>query len=224
MASYKKSADTCKHILDAAENLFYEKGYTATTTREIADKSGISRGNLTYHFPNKSDIATEICCMFYESFFDEIKENFGDIDDIILRDSIHTAIQMRLLMTKNKYMDFYQELDRYHIQSSLSVDMNFRHFVEQAEYLELGYTQGELIACATVFPSALTSLVHAVKRRENRLTEDEAVEMMHRVHLNLLRLDNASIEAYIAKAREYTDRTTWVIPALTSIKLEYKKD
>lgn len=217
MASYKKSEATCENILDAAQQLFCEKGYTATTTRQIADRAGISRGNLTYHYHNKADIASEISHRFYKSFFNEILDKFGDINDIILRDSIHLAVQMRLFMSKNKYMDFYNELDKYRIQSKLAVDMNFKHFTEQVEYLGLDLSQGQLIGCATIFPSAINSLVHAATRK--RMSEDEAVNMMHKVHLHLLCLDDYTIDKYIQKAHTYSDRTTWQLPSLCRIEL-----
>lgn len=43
-------------ILEAALELFNEKGIDGVTTRDIAKKIKISLGNLTYYFPAKSDI------------------------------------------------------------------------------------------------------------------------------------------------------------------------
>jgi len=47
-------------ILEASRRLFNEKGYAATSLSEIAAAVGISQGNLTYHFPAKSDLAVRI--------------------------------------------------------------------------------------------------------------------------------------------------------------------
>lgn len=43
-------------ILDAAARLFVERGYTATSTRAIADEVGIRQASLYYHFPNKEKL------------------------------------------------------------------------------------------------------------------------------------------------------------------------
>ena len=43
-------------IMNAAMQLFMEKGYINTTTQDIVDKVNISRGLLYYHFKNKEDI------------------------------------------------------------------------------------------------------------------------------------------------------------------------
>jgi len=47
-------------ILEASRRLFNTKGYAATSLSEIAAAIGISQGNLTYHFPAKSDLAARI--------------------------------------------------------------------------------------------------------------------------------------------------------------------
>lgn len=49
-------------ILDAAEELFAERGYRDTTVVDIAALAGMSPANLYRHFENKEDIAAG-CCM-----------------------------------------------------------------------------------------------------------------------------------------------------------------
>lgn len=43
-------------ILDAAEELFTQKGFDGTSTNDILEKAGIARGTLYYHFKSKEDI------------------------------------------------------------------------------------------------------------------------------------------------------------------------
>jgi AcrR family transcriptional regulator len=47
---------TKENILEHALILFNEKGVREVTTRMISQKTGISQGNLTYHFTKKEDI------------------------------------------------------------------------------------------------------------------------------------------------------------------------
>jgi TetR/AcrR family acrAB operon transcriptional repressor len=42
-----------RRILDAAEALFAEKGFDRTSFVDIAERSGISRGSIPWHFQNK---------------------------------------------------------------------------------------------------------------------------------------------------------------------------
>jgi len=43
--------DPRQRVLDAAEALFSERGYTAITLRDIADDLGLKQASLYYHFP-----------------------------------------------------------------------------------------------------------------------------------------------------------------------------
>lgn len=45
-----------RHIVDAANRLFYERGYNRTSFSDIAEQAGISRGNFYYHFKSKDEI------------------------------------------------------------------------------------------------------------------------------------------------------------------------
>ena len=47
---------TRERILDVALELFSEKGYDATSMREIAERLGITKPALYYHFDSKEDI------------------------------------------------------------------------------------------------------------------------------------------------------------------------
>src|SRR4051812_33469748 len=47
---------TRKHLLDAAIECLIERGYSGTTTTEIADRAGVSRGAQLHHFPTKAEL------------------------------------------------------------------------------------------------------------------------------------------------------------------------
>ena len=43
-------------LLEVAANVFYERGYSAASLREIADRLGIMKGSLYYYFTSKEDL------------------------------------------------------------------------------------------------------------------------------------------------------------------------
>jgi AcrR family transcriptional regulator len=43
--------DSTQRVLDVAEKLFMDRGYSAITLRDIADELGIKQASLYYHFP-----------------------------------------------------------------------------------------------------------------------------------------------------------------------------
>ncbi|WP_203833100.1 TetR/AcrR family transcriptional regulator [Actinoplanes regularis] len=54
------AATAREEILDAAAELFAQRGYTATSTRLIAEAVGIRQASLYYHFANKEQILAEL--------------------------------------------------------------------------------------------------------------------------------------------------------------------
>lgn len=55
-----KGEHTRRAILQAAYELFLEKGYAASSMREIAEKSGLALGGIYNHFENKQAIFGEV--------------------------------------------------------------------------------------------------------------------------------------------------------------------
>ncbi|PRZ39693.1 TetR family transcriptional regulator [Antricoccus suffuscus] len=45
-----------RRIMDAAEELFAEKGFSRTSFVDVAERSGISRGSIPWHFANKDGL------------------------------------------------------------------------------------------------------------------------------------------------------------------------
>lgn len=56
MRIVKDAKERRDEILDAADELFSQKGFDGTSTNEILEKIGIARGTLYYHFKSKEDI------------------------------------------------------------------------------------------------------------------------------------------------------------------------
>jgi len=51
-----RASDTRGRILDAAVSLFGEHGYAGTSVRDIAERLGLTKAALYYHFPSKETI------------------------------------------------------------------------------------------------------------------------------------------------------------------------
>lgn len=51
---------TRDHIIQAADQLFYERGFEKTSFADIAESVQISRGNFYYHFKSKDDILAAV--------------------------------------------------------------------------------------------------------------------------------------------------------------------
>jgi len=64
---------TGERLFDIAAALFCEKGYAATTTREIAAAAGIQQASLYYHVTGKEDLCIRSAFLRWSSFFAEVQ-------------------------------------------------------------------------------------------------------------------------------------------------------
>ncbi|GAA4724368.1 HTH-type transcriptional repressor KstR2 [Phytohabitans rumicis] len=91
------------HLVHLAGELFAEKGFRATTVREIADAAGILSGSLYHHFDSKESIGDEILT----GFLDDVLAGYrgADADDPraaieqIVRTSSATLTRHRAALT-----------------------------------------------------------------------------------------------------------------------------
>jgi AcrR family transcriptional regulator len=61
-----ETVSTRERILDVALDLFTEKGYDSTSLREIAERVGVTKAALYYHFASKDDILMALHMRLHE--------------------------------------------------------------------------------------------------------------------------------------------------------------
>ncbi len=66
----EKSEASTSAVLDAALELFSTQGYRATTLRQIADRAGLSVGNIYHHFPNKHSLYQRLIDRYWQRLLD----------------------------------------------------------------------------------------------------------------------------------------------------------
>lgn len=59
----KKSEVNRERIINAANKLFYEKGFNQTAFSEVAEASGIPKGNFYYYFKSKDELLDAVIAM-----------------------------------------------------------------------------------------------------------------------------------------------------------------
>lgn len=64
--SGEQQGGTRERILDVALDLFVEQGFYKTSLREIADRLGVTKAALYYHFPSKADILIALHMRMHE--------------------------------------------------------------------------------------------------------------------------------------------------------------
>ena len=101
-------------MVGLAGDLFAEKGFRATTVREIADAAGILSGSLYHHFDSKESIADEILSSFLNEVLTDYRAAAASagspraVLEQIVRSTSHTLARHRaaLAMLQNDWTYF----------------------------------------------------------------------------------------------------------------------
>jgi AcrR family transcriptional regulator len=86
-------------ILEAADDLFGEVGFDAATTREIAERSGVNKALIHYHFKNKDTLFATLLDRYYERLGATLQETL--LVNGPLRDRLSTLL--------DTYLDFLEQ-------------------------------------------------------------------------------------------------------------------
>ncbi len=95
-------------IIYAAAKSFLEKGYTASTLREIADSADVNIGSLTNIFPTKEEILCELVSFVLNKQF-EVTHNIinGITEDKLLFYATETVLQLHIVEMSENLRDLY---------------------------------------------------------------------------------------------------------------------
>jgi AcrR family transcriptional regulator len=101
-------------LVQLAGELFAQKGYRATSVRDIADAAGILSGSLYHHFKSKDSIGDEILSSFIDDVLADYRAAVAsggsppDVLEQIIRSTSHTLARHRpaLAMLQNDWSYF----------------------------------------------------------------------------------------------------------------------
>ena len=86
-------------ILKAADELFGKAGFDATTTREIADLSGVNKALIHYHFKSKEALLGDLLDNYYKNLS-------GTLEKAL---KVEGSLRDRIMGTVDAYMDFLEK-------------------------------------------------------------------------------------------------------------------
>ena len=92
-------SDTRTAILEAAETLFGEIGFDATTTREITNRSGVNKALMYYYFKNKDALLDSVLDRYFIRLNEVLQKAMAGEDDQ----------RKRLRRLVDVYVDFFQD-------------------------------------------------------------------------------------------------------------------
>ena len=85
-----------EQILTAADVLFGERGFEATSTREIAERSGVNKALIYYHYKNKEHLFEQVLDRYYGRLSETL---IGSIER-------EGSVRVRMANLLDAYVDF----------------------------------------------------------------------------------------------------------------------
>jgi len=173
-----------------AAQLFWTKGYAATTTRELADALGVQKASLYHYMDSKEDLLYSICLHSVQNLYDRVIAAVGRAHDPLARvRAVIGAHVMAMLEDREKHATMLTELE------SLSPTRRDEVSAKRSEYEKL--VREVLVAAQEA--GALTkdlaakdlelTLLNLLNwtifwyRPEGEYTPEDLVEMFERLYL-----------------------------------------
>jgi AcrR family transcriptional regulator len=92
-----------RHLARVAAKLFAERGYEATSVREIVEAAGVAKPTLYYHFQSKEGLASALLTVPLANLVDTLKRIVTTVEDPIV--CLEQVIEAR-------YVTFREDPDR----------------------------------------------------------------------------------------------------------------
>ena len=97
---------TRQTVLRSAVALFLEKGYTGTSTGEIASAAGIGQSSFFHVFPNKEALLLELVRLMFSGQF-ALAEQHGNEQDPVFLYAVETALQLHITELSEPLRELY---------------------------------------------------------------------------------------------------------------------
>ena len=147
----EEALETRMRILDAAEQVFYERGVAHTSLADVASAAQVTRGAIYWHFKNKSDLFDAMCervrlpmeAMLEESAEAHIVDPLGEFIKVGVHVLQHAATDARcrkvfdIIYNKCEFIDSNDPIlvrqRQCHLQAMLCMEQVLRNAIARAQ-------------------------------------------------------------------------------------------
>lgn len=105
MSNYVKGLETKQIIIEAAKELFYQKGYEETTFSDICKIADVNRGLITYHFKTKASLANLVFQHYINDSMEQCSKLLAN-EDKMTQYFVSDYIYFKLIFRDEKFRNF----------------------------------------------------------------------------------------------------------------------
>lgn len=154
-------------IISKAARLFREKGYSATSMRDLAEHVGVEAASLYNHIKSKAEILQEICFKTANQFMNHITEL--ELSDQSSISKVESILRFHISQMVNHYEEVYvmdrewKHLTDPYLSNMQAQRRSYRQRI--AAIIEEGIRKGEIKNIDA--PTAVLIMLHAVSGIES---------------------------------------------------------
>jgi AcrR family transcriptional regulator len=206
----KKSA----RILEAASELFLNKGYTDVTLREIAKKADVNLGLIPYYFTSKETLGKEVSLFMIEQLYQVVSVNESYLNNLPKAEQLYISTFLGYLYMEAipGYSRFYIEL----ISSTEIADVPSQTFIKKTwsvinEY-GLEITEAENKIYLAILKGAERLLLVKRFREEITITYEGILDLVLSNYFFNIGLSKNTIAEIIQNSKTNIKKNTRKIP------------
>lgn len=172
--------DKREQILDAAEVLFAENGFSGTTTRMLAAKAEVNLGMLTYYFGTKEQIFEALVERRVNSFGTIVRDTISENEDEFETLEKMVDAYFAFFIAKHNFQKcLYREMSL--TKDSPMVEFAVQHIIRNrqkiADFMEAGIAKGifrkvDVYLTISTFTGLLFHTIHAENFALKMMNED----------------------------------------------------
>ncbi|MCB0737033.1 MAG: TetR family transcriptional regulator [Bacteroidetes bacterium] len=177
-------------IQETAEELFRERGYSATSMRHLAAELGIEPASLYSHIKSKEEILSSICFGMADTFFAAIepilKANKTNAQKLRAMIVAHTSVVLKNVNASTVFFHDWRHLSEPNFSEFKSLRKAYEHAFKQilAEGVANGeFAVADLSFCVKTLFSAM-NMTHEWYKPEDALQHQEVGNKLANLLLN----------------------------------------
>ncbi len=198
MNHYEKGKQTKQKILTIGKNLFYEKGYSSVTMREIAADSNANLGLLNYYFNGKADLGMKVYIEIRSAMNQKIENCFPGREgrDYFL---LSSAIELIMCLESREYGDFYLQISK---EQSFKTEINETIISTMERYSKSDKTSDHAILSSLSIMAAKPALVEHCFQHPETLKKTAYLDYYLEMQAYHLGLENDKAQTLLSEIKK----------------------
>lgn len=199
-----KTNETKEKIYKCAKECFYEKGFAATTFKDIAERAGVPSTLITYYFKKKILIAADIYSELYTNAQNIITSHQKEynISSHLFKQILVSYIYYDCIFSDENNKRFYMELRKRNVSNYTLTKKNTQKvYASYIREFKLPITNEKLTIILVMNSAARGGFFNYISENNIDISISEIVNTVESIVPRLMEIDHKIVDSYLLKAQ-----------------------